>query len=152
MTFLLVLLLTLLDQFSKLLVVKYLVSRDLVLVPGFFKLMYLENSGAAFGILQNKFLLFLIITLVVVVAILYNLPKLKKFSLPYWSLVLILAGTFGNFIDRVRLGYVVDFISLKFKSYHFAVFNLADTMIVVGSILLCFTILKSDGKGNSWKK
>lgn len=96
MTFLLVLLLTLLDQFSKLLVVKYLVSRDLVLVPGFFKLMYLENSGAAFGILQNKFLLFLIITLVVVVAILYNLPKLKKFSLPYWSLVLILAGTFGN--------------------------------------------------------
>ena len=95
---------------------------------------------------------FLIITLVVVVAILYNLPKLKKFSLPYWSLVLILAGTLGNFIDRVRLGYVVDFISLKFKSYHFAVFNLADTMIVVGSILLCFTILKNDGKGNSWKK
>lgn len=152
MTFLLVLLLTLLDQFSKLLVVKYLVSRDLVLVPGFFKLMYLENSGAAFGILQNKFLLFLIITLVVVVAILYNLPKLKKFSLPYWSLVLILAGTLGNFIDRVRLGYVVDFISLKFRNYHFAVFNLADAMIVVGSILLCFTILKNDGKGNSWRK
>ena len=152
MTFLLVLLLTLLDQLSKLLVVKYLLSRDLVLVPGFFKLMYLENSGAAFGILQNKFLLFVAITLVVVAAIIYNLPKLKKFSLPYWSLVLILAGTIGNFIDRVRLGYVVDFISLKFNSYHFAVFNLADSMIVVGAIFLCFTILKSDDKEASWKK
>ncbi len=146
MTFLLIVLFILIDQFSKLLVVEHLMSKELIVIPGFFKLMYLENSGAAFGVLQNKFILFGIITAIVIIAILYYLPKVRKYSIDYWSLLLIFSGTIGNFIDRVRLNYVVDFISLKFKNYHFAVFNLADSMIVIGAFLLCFSILKGNSK------
>ena len=75
MTFLLIVLFILIDQFSKLLVVEHLMSKELIVIPGFFKLMYLENSGAAFGVLQNKFILFGIITAIVIIAILYYLPK-----------------------------------------------------------------------------
>lgn len=146
MTLGLIFLFIILDQLTKYYASTALVYGDKVLIENFLRLSYLENRGAAFGILQEKQVLFILVTALVVGVICYYLPKLEKFSWNYWALVLILSGTLGNFIDRIRLGYVIDFISFRFKNYHFAVFNLADAWIVLGSILLCLDILFHEGE------
>ena len=93
-----------------------------------------KNYGAAFGILQGQILLFIIISLAVIVFCVYYY-KIKKLRLP---LILILAGTIGNLIDRLFLGYVRDFINLKI----WPVFNLADSLNVIGIALLIYIIWK----------
>lgn len=136
--------LVLIDQSSKFLVVKFLKGQaPLEIINNFLNFYYLENRGAAFGILQEQKLLFTIITLVVLVvlfSILFKNYKKRSFLLKL-SLSLIIGGTIGNFIDRIRLGYVIDFISTKIFNYDFAVFNLADAFIVVGTFLLIIMII-----------
>ena len=140
-------LLVLIDQISKYFVVIFLKGQPpLVIKDNFLNLYYLENRGAAFGILQGKKIIFTIITVVVIVILLRilfkdykNCPTMLKVCIS-----LILGGTIGNFIDRVRLHYVVDFISMRFFGYDFAVFNLADAFIVVGTFLLIVYILFQD--------
>lgn len=137
-------LLTIIDQISKFLVVEFLKDKDpLVIIDNVLNFYYLENRGAAFGILQEKRILFFIITAIVVsvlLSIILKDYKNKSFMFKT-SISLILGGTFGNFIDRFRLHYVVDFISLRIFDYDFAVFNLADTFIVVGTLILILIIL-----------
>ncbi|HHU63847.1 MAG TPA: signal peptidase II [Clostridiales bacterium] len=115
-------------------------------IDGILDFAYVENYGAAFGMLQNAKWFFIVVKVVISAAIIYYLvtrsvrqPLLKS------SLVLILAGAIGNLIDRLRLGYVVDFIYIK--AVNFAVFNIADSSIVIGTILLVYFILfKTDKK------
>ncbi|MDO5714337.1 MAG: signal peptidase II [Tissierellia bacterium] len=139
------------DQISKYFITLYLAGKEpLSIIPGFLEFYYLENKGAAFGILQEKRILFIIITIIVVGFIVYALTHYNRnSSLFYVSLVLILAGTLGNFIDRVRLHYVVDFIKIRIFGFNFAIFNLADVFIVCGTILLMIYILLHDGKEKS---
>lgn len=133
------------DQITKYLVVKDLKGRSaLVLVKDLLKFDYVENRGAAFGILQNQKIFFVIVTIISVSIISYVLfAHYKKMST--WmivSLSLILGGTIGNFIDRMRLDYVVDFISVRiFNKFDFAVFNLADSFIVIGAFMLILAVL-----------
>lgn len=140
----------LLDQLTKYLVIKYLKGeRPLVIVKDLLSFVYVENRGAAFGILQNKKWFFVIVTIISVLILLYIfLSSYRKMST--WlivALAFILGGTIGNFIDRMRLDYVVDFISVRIMNrYDFAVFNLADTFIVVGAIMLMLYIMISDNK------
>ncbi|MDO5301259.1 MAG: signal peptidase II [Tissierellia bacterium] len=139
---LVILALVALDQLSKFLVVAHIKGTPGISVLGsFFRLIYLENTGAAFGILQDSRSFFIVITLVVSAVLIYELfIKKPKSAFLKWALVFIFAGTLGNFIDRLRLHYVVDFISLTFGSYSFAVFNLADTFIVVGTFMVLLHI------------
>ena len=135
------------DQISKFYVVKFLKDQGpLVIKEDFLNLFYLENRGAAFGILQGRRLIFTIITIVVVFILLKILFKNYKESSIFLKICisLILGGTIGNFIDRIRLHYVVDFISMRIFGYDFAVFNLADVFIVLGTIILIIYILKND--------
>lgn len=139
-----------LDQLSKLWVLANLKeSGPMEIIPDFFQLLYVENRGAAFGILQDGRPLFIVITLAVIGALIYALYG-KKHDLDRVmrsALVLILAGAVGNFIDRLRLHYVVDFLSFNFFGHPFAVFNLADAMIVVGTVLLIIQLfLKEEQK------
>lgn len=140
----------LLDQLTKYLVIKYLKGeRPLVIVKDLLSFVYVENRGAAFGILQNKKWFFVIVTIISVLILLYIfLSSYRKMST--WlivALAFILGGTIGNFIDRMRLDYVVDFISVRIMNrYDFAVFNLADAFIVVGAIMLMLYIMISDNK------
>lgn len=139
-----------LDQLSKLWVLANLKeSGPMEIIPDFFQLLYVENRGAAFGILQDGRPLFIVITLAVIGALIYALYG-KKHGLDrvmQSALVLILAGAIGNFIDRLRLHYVVDFLSFNFFGHPFAVFNLADAMIVVGTVLLIVQLfLKEEQK------
>lgn len=110
---------------------------------------YVENRGAAFGMLQGQMWLFYIVTIFVVGLLLYFLFKYFKDSL-YMNITLglILGGAIGNFIDRLFRGFVVDFIKVDFiKSYNFPVFNLADVAITLGALLfLVFLILSGEDK------
>jgi len=127
------------DQFSKYLAVKYLMPiGNFPVIKNFFYLTYVENKGAAFGILQNKTIFFIIITVFVGLILIYSMIKLPENSLYNYTLAMILGGAIGNLIDRVRLGYVVDFINFKFFP---AVFNIADSFIVVGAIILGYLII-----------
>lgn len=133
------------DQISKYAAIKHLKgSRPYNIIGDFFQFNYVENKGAAFGILQHKRLFFVIITLVIILILSsyliknhHNLSFFTKFSF-----AMLIGGAAGNLIDRIRFGYVVDFISFRLKSfYSFPVFNLADTFIVISTIIIIFIIL-----------
>lgn len=138
-----ILLLIFLDQFTKYLaVVKLKYNPPYVLIDGVLELNYLENKGAAFGMLQDKRTLFIFMTVIMLTVVFYVLLKLpdeKKFVAWQIFLCLICAGGIGNMIDRVRFDYVVDFI--YFVLIDFPVFNLADILITVGTVLFFIVIL-----------
>lgn len=134
-----------LDQASKFAAIKFLMGqKPYVIIKDYFELRYVENYGAAFGILQEKRIFFILITSIVILLMIYyyyknfnSLTGLAKLSLAFF-----LGGAIGNFIDRLRLGYVVDFLRVNlFKSYDFPVFNVADVFIVVGTILIVYIVL-----------
>lgn len=106
---------------------------------------YVENRGAAFGILQNHRWIFITVTILAMIAIIvYIAWKEPKNKMLLASLALILAGGIGNLIDRISLSYVIDFIDVRL--IHFPVFNIADICVVCGCILLCIYILFFDRK------
>lgn len=138
-----------LDQITKWLVVVNLKPiHDIPIIEGIFHLTYVENRGAAFGILQGRHLFFIITTLIVIIGVTiyyFKLPQEKKYHWMRLSLVLLVSGAIGNLIDRIRLNYVIDF--LYFKLIDFPVFNIADICVVVGvSILSIFVLLVPDEK------
>lgn len=134
-----------LDQLTKNLSTKYLLGQaPYIIIPEHFEFRYVKNFGAAFGILQEKRTFFIILTTVVILFIIYFLYK--NFAtlnlVTKISILMLLGGAIGNYIDRVRLGYVVDFIRLNLiKSYDFPVFNIADIFIVCGTILIVYVVL-----------
>ena len=136
-------LLILVDQFTKYLAVTYLKGREsIVLIKGVLELQYLENRGAAFGILQNQKVFLVIMGLIFMGAIgylLYRLPDGKKFFLVHILASVIIAGGLGNMIDRIRLEYVIDFIS--FVLINFPIFNVADCFVVVATFGVFFLLL-----------
>jgi len=135
-----ILLLILIDQISKLIISKYLVNSNFILIPKFLMFTYIKNFGAAFGILEGKRIFFIIITVIVSSYLIYELIKSKeKFNT--LSLVLIISGILGNFIDRVVFGYVRDFISFGIFN---PVFNLADSFIVIGVIIYVINMFVGD--------
>jgi signal peptidase II len=131
------------DQLSKWLVVEYLKEiRNFPIIEGVFSLHYLENRGAAFGIFYGwqGFLITLTILIIGVVVYLYSLiPHTKRHLYLRIIAVLILSGGVGNLIDRIRLGFVIDF--LFFELINFPVFNIADSFMVIACILFLFVVL-----------
>lgn len=145
MELLVILLGLILDRVSKIWAINAL-SNEKIIIKDFFSFSYLENRGAAFGILQNKLVFLTIITLIVLGGILYYMLIKKPSSL--WirlSLSLIVSGAVGNMIDRVYYKYVVDFILLHYKDkYYFPTFNVADIMVVIGTIILATCVIFED--------
>lgn len=125
------------DQFTKYLAVIHLKNQPpFVIIKDIFEFHYLENRGAAFGMLQNQKVFFLIITFIIMALISYVLFKLpeKGFKILELTLLFIQGGAIGNLIDRVRYDYVVDF--LYFKLIDFPIFNVADIYVSVSSLVL----------------
>ena len=137
------LLLVVLDQFTKVLALQNLKGQEpITIIPDVFQLLYVENRGAAFGILQNKQWVFLIITAIVLAALIWALPRMsrERHFLPLrLCLCFIGAGAVGNMIDRIFRGYVVDFF--YFKLIDFPVFNVADIYVTTSAIVLIFLIV-----------
>lgn len=130
--------LVLLDQLTKLWAVSALkVHGPVPLVKGVLELLYVENRGAAFGILQDRQWFFLLTGMVVMAALFYVLPRIPSERRFLWGrlcLYLVGAGAVGNMIDRFVRGYVVDFI--YFKLIDFPVFNVADIYVTVATVCL----------------
>jgi len=144
MTFITVIIILSIDQLSKFLAVKNLaLNEPRPVIDGFFYLTLVYNRGAAFGILQNQIPFFIICSLLALALIFMNLRKTGrrgKTGLYDFSLSLILAGGLGNLIDRLFSGHVIDFLDFRV----WPVFNLADSAITTGVILLGWAILKGE--------
>lgn len=128
----------LLDQWTKWLVVKNMVlGESMLIIEDFLYITSHRNRGAAWGILQGQMWFFYIITIIVIIGIIFYIQKATKGK---WllgvSLGLMLGGAIGNFIDRVIRKEVVDFINTFIFGYDFPVFNIADSALVIGVILL----------------
>ena len=129
-----------LDQWSKAEAVRYL-SRGSVHVTSFLNLVLVYNRGAAFGFLSNasgwQNVLFIAVAVAIVAGILIFLVRGgRRDRLTVVALMLVLGGAAGNLADRIRLGEVVDFIDFHIGSWHWYTFNLADSAITVGAVLL----------------
>ena len=128
------------DQWTKQLAVSHLLDsgvRSIPVLGPYIKFTYVENRGAAFGLLQEQTSFFILVGLIVIAVILYSLRQMSRPSLILTlSLGLQLGGAIGNLIDRIRFGYVVDFMDLTF----WPVFNVADSAIVCGVIGLAYTL------------
>ena len=130
--------------------VKYLVTVNIPLntgivkiIPGVISLVNVHNKGAAFGILQNGRVLFILIAFVFIGVVVYALVKgIIKAPFGRWAAVGVLAGAIGNCIDRIMNGYVVDMFKLEFMNY--AIFNIADIFISCCGILFCIYIIIGD--------
>ena len=106
-------------------------------IPNFFNIMYVRNTGAAFSIMDNSRVLFIVIGIVALYLIWRFLIKdkdLNKYYIVIYSM--LIAGIIGNMIDRIIYGYVIDYLSFNIFGYSFPVFNIADIFIVVSVIIL----------------
>jgi signal peptidase II len=140
---LLLLIFVVIDQWTKYLAVIHLKGQEaIVLIDGVFELHYLENRGAAFGLLQNQKAFFVLITVIILSLIVYvlsRMPYQRIYVKLNVALVCIAAGAIGNLIDRVRLDYVVDF--LYFSLINFPIFNVADIYVTCSAVLLVILLL-----------
>ena len=141
--FFLFLTLVILDQITKALVINFFDLYDSVVLLPIVNLTFVVNYGFAFGLLNNPSLNQILVSLVILAIIIYFLFLLIKtqdkiFQL---TLTLILAGALGNFIDRIFRGFVIDFIDIYIGKYHWPAFNIADSCITVGFVVLMINIL-----------
>ena len=132
-----------LDQYTKYLAVLKLKDQNpFVIWEGVFELRYLENRGAAFGMLQNQQLFFIILTLLVLLFIVYvyiKTPDTRRFLPMRLTIIFITAGAVGNLIDRIMNGFVVDFF--YFSLIDFPIFNVADIYVTVTFFVLAILLL-----------
>lgn len=125
------------DRLSKRLTLEFLSNQDIIVAP-FLHLRYVQNTGAAFGMMQGGNLLLILITLVILAYLIKSWRELCGYGpLVKWGLVFILGGALGNLYDRITLGFVVDFIDLRV----WPVFNAADSFITVGGVMLALALL-----------
>ncbi|MFH2013154.1 MAG: signal peptidase II [Pseudomonadota bacterium] len=151
-TITIVLVIILLDQFSKLYIDRVMpLHSSITILKNFIHITYIRNSGIAFGIFAShaaglKVIFFLITSIIAILIIFFLLRSLKNTQTSLMvSLSMIMGGAIGNLIDRVRLGEVIDFIDLHWYSYHWPAFNVADSAITVGGFyLIVNTIFKKD--------
>ena len=145
-----------LDQLTKMLVDRFMnLHESRLLVDGLLRLTYVQNRGAAFGILSEadlpyQSLLFAVVSLAALGAIAayaWRLPARSR--LPQTALALIMGGALGNLLDRARLGYVIDFVDAYWRMHHWPAFNVADSAISIGVVLLVVDILRQPQAGEA---
>ncbi len=135
--------LVIIDRVTKEMAVKKLMNKPAyVIIDGVFELRYLENRGAAFGMLQNRQWFFIIVGIIMFAGVIYILVKIpvdKKYITAQIAVTMIAAGAIGNMIDRISQNYVVDF--LYFSLIDFPIFNVADIYVTVSCILLAVMLM-----------
>lgn len=135
------------DQATKYLITdSFHLYQSLEIIPGFFNLTYLTNSGAAFGFLAGtdkwRHVFFQVVGFLALGGLFYLYRSYRSESrLLLWGTALIFGGATGNLIDRIRLHKVIDFLDFYVSSYHWPAFNVADSAITIGGALLAFFFL-----------
>lgn len=136
-------------------ILKVLVTNNFVLnvrnkiIDGFFYITNCHNEGAAFSLFSGNVLFLIFITLIVLFLIYRTINKENVNKIGILAYGLLLGGILGNLYDRVFYGYVIDYLDFRIFNFNFAIFNLADTAIVIGAILLIvFEGSDNDGRKN----
>jgi signal peptidase II len=139
------------DQLTKVYIDRAMdLHQSIPVINDLFSITYVRNKGAAFGFLANtsyRIPFFIFISIVAVFVILFAYRKLRgDQKLAQVSLALILSGAVGNLIDRIRLGEVIDFLDVYWKSYHWPAFNVADSAICVGVFFLAIDMMREESR------
>lgn len=132
------------DRLTKIWAVTLKTGEGIEVIKNFFTFEYLENRGAAFGILMNKQTFLSIFTIIIILGLIFYLFKYRpKTTILKVSLSMIISGALGNLYDRLIQNYVIDFIMVHYKDvYYFPTFNVADILVVVGTALLALCVIK----------
>lgn len=139
------LILIVIDQLIKCIVSTNMsLNTSIILIKDFLNITYVRNIGAAFSILEGNRIFLIAVTLIALIGI-YLLIKNKTFKkIETIIYTLIISGIIGNLIDRIIFGYVIDYVDFKLLGYNMPVFNLADSLIVIGCVLLLIITVKED--------
>ena len=136
------------DLISKLIVGNFMNVQDsIIVISKFFNITYVRNTGAAWSILANSTWLVILISVVIISMIVIYIYKNKpKYKIEKIGYSMVLGGALGNFMDRIIYGYVIDFLDFNILGYNYPIFNLADSFIFVGVLLIIiFTWRDKDG-------
>ena len=148
--FIVALIILFLDQTTKILASNLLdLDKSLTIIPNFFSLTYTKNYGAAWSMMWDKRIILIIISLVALILISYIIYKEKRLTVCkniYYGF--LIGGILGNLIDRVIYGYVIDFFDFNILGYNFPIFNISDSFIVIGIILIFIESFIRGGKYN----
>lgn len=133
---LIILSITFLDRLTKFLISQnFELGQSYKVIKNFFHITYTRNTGAGFSILEGQMLFFYVITIITFIILAYLYFKEKDIFLKI-SISLIFAGALGNFYDRIKFNYVIDFLHFIFGNYNFPIFNVADMAITIGGLSL----------------
>ena len=141
------------DLISKILVNSFLELEKVVnIIPGFFRLEKVYNTGISFSLLQGSQIRIIAISILMLLLLIHMKSSFKENTRNTIAFCLLYGGIIGNLCDRLIYGHVIDFFSFKFGSYHFPVFNLADCCICIGMILLIIAIILKEDSVKDNKK
>jgi signal peptidase II len=142
---LLVFILVIFDQITKTVISSTMnLWQSISVIENFFSITYVQNTGAAWSMLEGNMLFFYMITIVAIVIMVTFYKSGECDAISEWGIALMLGGTLGNFLDRIRLQYVVDFLDFIIFGYDFPVFNVADICLCVGvGVLILSFVLES---------
>lgn len=147
MTILIIIAGIILDRITKIWAVNTLSGGyEIIIIQNYLSFLYTENKGAAFSIFENKTELLTITSIVVMCIIVFFAFKYRSGNIFIRiSLALIISGALGNLVDRVKYKHVIDFISVHYRNiYYFPIFNLADVMVVIGTLILVLYLLRDE--------
>ena len=139
-----VILLLLIDQGSKGIMEAILTGKSITVIPNFFSLVFVTNTGAAWSIMQGNTLFLVILGIIAIFSLIFVMPTIKESIWKSISFTMLYAGIIGNLLDRAIFHYVKDFLKFTIFGYEYPVFNFADIFIVVGAILLIVAAWKGD--------
>lgn len=131
-----------LDQITKYIASVYF-TKQVYVIENFFSFKYHENTGGGWSILEGQLWVFIIVGIIALGVFAYMMKdfNLKTNSIYSIALILMIAGNIGNLLDRIFRGFVIDFLKFDFGNYTFPIFNLADSFLTIGIILLIFDVL-----------
>lgn len=135
-----------LDQIVKLIISsKMILNQTYIVIKNFFSITLVHNTGAAFSILNNSTIILIIIGILALIGLIFYIKKIEKIdNVDIFTYSLLMGGIVGNLIDRIIHGYVIDYLSFKFGSYYFPIFNFADICIVISVIIIIIKMIKED--------
>lgn len=142
------------DQLTKRIITIFIeLEKSITIIPSFFKLTYVRNTGAAWSILEGNRLFLILVSIVAIGLVYFFMIKDKKIEkIEQVGYGILLGGILGNLLDRIVLGYVIDFFHFIFGNYNFPIFNVADIGIVLGTFIIIGIMLKEDFHENRSRK